>query len=250
MYTHNLNPVLLHLGSLEIRYYGLVYLLGFFLVYFALRKKQEFLGLDDEKVDYLMLYALIGLIIGARIFTFLFEDPSVFIKDPLELFKIWHGGMSFFGALTGIIIGVYLATKKFKTSFLKAADVIVIPITIALILGRLANFVNGELVGTVTTLPWCVVFPTIDNLCRHPYQIYASLSHVLLLGILLSVKRIKNLKPGLVFYSFVVFYCIIRFITDFVRQEIRYFGLSVWQYVCLVTILLAVGMFLRKRKIK
>tara|TARA_B100002003_G_C14143765_1_gene549909 strand:- start:1982 stop:2746 length:765 start_codon:yes stop_codon:yes gene_type:complete len=246
MFIHNLNPTLLEIGPLEIRYYGIVYALGFLLVYYMLYKKREELKIKREQVDNLILALLIGLLVGARIFHFVFSDPLVFLKNPLELFMIWNGGMSFFGAFTGCFIASVWYLNKIKLDWKKFADVIVIGVTVALIFGRIANFINGELVGTISSLPWCVVFSGFDTLCRHPYQIYASLSHVLLLGILLFFSKFK--KKGLVFTSFLIGYSILRFITDFVREDLRFIGLTVWQYVSLVVVLIGL-IWLVKEKV-
>lgn len=238
MFIQNIDPTLLKIGFLEIRWYGLVYAFGFILVYFMLHKKREELGIKKEQIDNLILSLFIGLLVGARLFHFLFDDFSALIQNPLEFFMIWHGGMSFFGALLGASAASIYYLKKINLDWKKFGDVIIIAATIALIFGRIANFINGELVGTPSNLPWCVVFTQIDNICRHPYQIYASLSHVLLLGILLFVNKIKNnkrLKEGLVFFSFLIGYSVLRFLTDFFRDDPRYFGLTIWQYICIIT---------------
>src|SRR3989344_3032080 len=148
MIINNLNPVLLKISFLEIRYYGLAYFIGFLLVFFALKKNKKELNLNDEQVYDFIFYLFIGIIFGARIFYFIFDEPYTLINMPLEFFK----------SLTGVLIGSYLFCKKNKVDFYKLADVLVIPGTIALVLGRIANFINGEIVGTVTNLPWCVVF--------------------------------------------------------------------------------------------
>jgi phosphatidylglycerol:prolipoprotein diacylglycerol transferase len=249
MFVNTLNPTLLRIGFLEIRYYGLVYALGFLLVYYFLNRKKEELEASEDQIVSLTIALVIGLLVGARAFHFLFSEPSIFIKDPSELFRIWHGGMSFFGALLGCFLGAYFYLKKQHLSVLKFSDIVVIPATIALVLGRIANFINGELVGTATNLPWCVIFPNFDNICRHPYQLYASFSHLVLLGLLLWVAKIKaqeNLKEGIMFCSFLVGYSMLRFITDFVREDPRFLGMTVWQYIS--TIVFVIGVLgLRKK---
>jgi len=235
MFINTLNPTLLKLGIFEIRWYGLVYVLGFIIVYWMLYRKRKELKITVQQIDNLIIAIFIGLLVGARIFNFLFEEPSIFIRDPLEILKIWHGGMSFFGALFGMFIASFYYIKKIKLDWKKFADIIVIAGTIALIFGRIANFINGELVGIPSNLPWCVIFPYIDNICRHPYQIYASISHIILLGFLLFVNKIKDRKDGAVFFTFVIGYPILRFLTDFFREDPRFFGLTVWQYLSVFT---------------
>jgi phosphatidylglycerol:prolipoprotein diacylglycerol transferase len=251
MFINNIDPTLFKLGIFEIRLYGIVYVLGFLLVYYFLHKKKDELGIKKEQIDNLIIALFIGLLIGARIFHFLFSEPSFFIKNPLELFRIWHGGMSFFGALIGCFIASVGYLNRIKLDWKKFADLIVIAATIALIFGRIANYMNSELVGTVSNLPWCVVFTAVDDLCRHPYQIYASLSHALLLVILLVVNKIKNRKDGAVFAAFIIGYSILRFITDFFRDEsFRLFGLSSWQYICVTTFVVGLVLLIKQKAYK
>lgn len=232
MYIHNLNPTIVTIGPFEIRYYGLVYVLGFLTVYYLLRKNKEKLKLTEDAVDNLLMYLFIGGILGARLFHFLFSEPKIFFQNPLEFFMIWHGGMSFFGGLIGGSLGIFLFSRKHKIDFYTLADFIAPIFAIFIALGRIANFINGELVGTITHVPWCVVFPDYSG-CRHPYQLYAVLSHILLFGMLLLTKKLGQAK-GFVFWLFVSGYCGMRFLTDFFRDESRYLGLSVWQYFCIV----------------
>jgi len=241
MYIHNINPTLFQLGPLEIRFYGIVYALGFLIVYYMLYKKRKDLGIKKQQIDNLILALLIGLLVGARLFHFIFAEPLTLLKNPLELFMLWHGGMSFFGALLGCFISVIYYSRKIKLDWKKFADIIVIGATIALILGRIANFINGELVGIPSNLPWCVIFPMYDYVCRHPYQIYASLSHILLLGILLFCYKLKK-KQGFIFSIFLIGYSLLRFITDFFREDLRFLGLTSWQYISIIV--LAIGLYM------
>ncbi|MFT4261563.1 MAG: prolipoprotein diacylglyceryl transferase [Candidatus Woesearchaeota archaeon] len=220
MFIHNINPVLFELGPLEIRYYGLVYFLGFlFLFYFLKRQinKNKIKNFDEEKLDIFIVYLLVGMLIGSRIFVYLFWYPQALLQDPLILFKLWLGGMSFHGGLFGAIIAGYLFSKKYNVSFYKLADLTVIPASLFLFFGRIANFINAELVGTVTNKSWCVVFPGYDD-CRHPYQIYEGLKNLgLFFGLLYA--QTKKLPSGLMFWGFVFFYNFLRFFIDFFRYE-------------------------------
>ncbi len=253
MFIHNIDPTLFNIGALEIRFYGIIYALGFLLAYWMIYKKRKEIEIKKEQIDNLMLFLLIGLLVGARVFHFTFSDPLTFIRNPWEIFMIWHGGMSFFGALLGSFIGVFYYSKKIKKDWKKFADIIVIAAVVALIFGRIANFINGELVGTPTTLPWCVIFPNIDYVCRHPYQIYASISHVLLLGILLifyKLRKIRKSGDGAIFIKFLIFYSILRFITDFVREDPRFLGLVVWQYISIIVIGVGIFMLIKQKAYK
>lgn len=229
MFAANFNPVFLQLGPVQIRYYGIVYVLGFLLMYAVLKRNRKKLKMSVQAIDDLIVFLIIGLIAGARLLFFLFEDPSMLYQDPLELFRIWKGGMSFFGGFLGSIIGVSFALKKHKLKFYPIADILVIAASLILVFGRLANFINMELVGRVTDVSWCFTFPGYEG-CRHPYQLYAALSHLILFGILLYMYRREH-KDGSVFWMFVLLYGLFRFITDFFRADPVYFGLTVWQYV-------------------
>jgi phosphatidylglycerol:prolipoprotein diacylglycerol transferase len=252
MIINNIDPTLLKIGIFEIRWYGLAYVLGFLLTYFLIYRKKDELKIRIEQIDNLVISLFIGLLVGARIFHFLFSEPSIFYKNPIELIMLWHGGMSFFGAFFGAFLGAFLYLKKIKLDWKKFGDIIVIAAIIGLIFGRIANYTNSELVGTISNLPWCVVFQQVDNICRHPYQIYAALSHVLLLCVLVYVKKIKETKKlndGTVFVSFLIGYSALRLITDFFRHEdLRILGLSLWQYVSIVVLAMGI-VYLVKSKI-
>ncbi len=242
-----IDPVLIHLGPLEIRYYGLVYVFGFLASYFLLRSRRDELGLKDEEVDSLAIWAMAGLIVFARLIHFVFDDISIFWNDPLELIRIWHGGMSFFGGLVGACLGAYFFLRKRKVSMLAVFDLVVVPASVTLALGRIANFINQEIVGRVTDLPWCVNFTGYYG-CRHPYQIYAAISHFVMFGILIAVMKLKikkKLPQGLVFASFLMMYGFFRFITDFWRDDTLFFHLTLWQYFCIGLFFL--GLYILKK---
>ncbi len=241
MWINNLNPVLVHIGPLEIRYYGLVYVLGFiatYVVYEYLRKKGT-LKLSKEDVENLLLYMMIGTIVGSRLGELLWE-PGYYLSNPLNIFKIWQGGMSFHGGLTGLIIANYLFAKKHNISFWNAGEPTILVATFALAFGRIANFINGELWGTVTNVPWCVVFPAAGPDCRHPVQIYGFIGRFIA-GLILVYMYRKQIKEGFTFFMFLVLLGIGRFFTDFLREDSRWLGLSMGQY--LSAIMFIVGIY-------
>lgn len=257
MFIHNINPVLLSIGLLQIRYYGLVYAVGFLVSYFLLRwlaKKGEIKNLSPEKADTLTVYLILGAIIGARVLLFIFSYPKLMITDPLEVFRLWHGGMSFHGGLIGAVVAGFIFCRKHKMSFYKLADFIVLPLSFFLIFGRLANFINGELVGTKTNVPWCVVFKDYDG-CRHPSQLYEALKNLLIfitLSILYFKKELKKkLNDGFIFWMFVLLYGVLRFIITFWRDDPRLFlGLSGGQWLCIGMMLVSVFFLFKIQKNK
>lgn len=248
MLTVDIPAYIIKIGGFEIRYYGLVYALTVLFVIFTLRKNKEKLNLDNDKIDSLITWLVLGMIIGARIMHYLINDPSVFFTNPLRLLTIWRGGMSFFGGFLGILSSGYIWNKYNKVSYFAIADVVVLPVTLGLGLGRIANFINQELVGTVTDVSWCFNFVNASG-CRHPYQLYASISHFVLFFMLLYlIKDIHNRKEGSVLFSFIIGYSVLRFLVDFFREDIRFFGLTSWQYMSILFFSVGIYLFFKFRK--
>ena len=176
MYTHNLDPVLLDFGFIAIRWYSLAYVFGIIIGWWLGKKLSTYfkkfinLKFNIKEFDNLITYIIFSIILGGRIGYVIFYNFEYYISNPLDIIKIWEGGMSFHGALIGIIIGTYFFSKKknIPTFFL---DIIACVSPIGIFLGRIANFINGELVGKVTNVSWSVIFPTVDMLPRHPFSI-------------------------------------------------------------------------------
>ena len=246
MFIHNFNPVLLSFGPLEIRYYGLAYVLGFFFSVWWLQywRKQGHLSLNKEEIWDFVFYIMVGVLVGSRLFM-IFWAPEVYLLHPLELFKIWQGGMSFHGGLTGVIVAGLLYCRKKKIPFLHMADLLSAPAILALGLGRLANFMNGELVGRITNVSWCVQFPYYDG-CRHPSTLYAAGKRFLIFGYLtiLSLQKIKkSFNAGFIFWNFMFFEGMGRFIVDFYRFDTLYVGLSLGQWFSVIMVAIALYYF-------
>jgi len=233
MIEYNINPVLFDFGAIKIYYYSLVYVLGILFLYYFFRHlvKEKKLELNLDDIDDFIVYLTLGIIIGGRLGEFLFYNFKELFT--LEFFKIWHGGMSFHGSLIGMMLVVYLFAKKKKISFYKVADYIVIPGAFFLFLGRIANFINGELVGTKSNLPFCISYKNYDG-CRHPSQIYEALKNLFIFFVLFFVYTKKKFKEGFLFWMFITLYGLLRFLTNFFRDDIRYFGLSTGQYLSLI----------------
>src|SRR3989344_8231110 len=248
MFINSIDPVLLHLGPLEVRYYGIIYALGFVIAYLFLRKwsKEGKLPLDAKQIDDLLVYLLVGVVAGARFFEIVFYRPWLFWTDPLEIFMVWHGGLSFHGGLIGAIVSMWLFTRRRKIHMMPLFDALVVPAILGLALGRIANFTNSELFGPATNVPWCVVFTSADMICRHPYQIYAMLSHLLLFFILLYVYK-KQKKEGTTFWSFILGYGILRFITDFWKVETKFFGFGMGQILSVAMVVIGLIALWKRR---
>lgn len=249
MWIHHLNPTILQLGPLEIRWYGLVYVLGFLLAIWWLQRarKQGLLQVGKEDVWDLAFYIMVGVLVGSRLFM-IFWNPEIYLLKPWNLLFIWQGGMSFHGGLVGIITACWHYCKKKKLDFWKVADVLAVPAMVALALGRIANFVNGELVGRVWNGKWCVVFPDYGPECRHPNMIYSALQRFTVFGWLWFLSVWKEFKPGFIFWNFIFWEGLGRFIMDFFREDLpsNYIvGLSLGQWFSLVMVVVAVTVFWR-----
>ena len=232
MITHNINPIALDFNIVQIRWYGIIYALGFLITTWYLRKYSD---LKKEQVYDYIFYAVLGVVIGARIFEVLIWEPQFYFSNPAEIIKIWNGGLSFHGGLLGLITVTYLYAKKINKNFWHLVDLVSIPGAIALGLGRVANFINAELYGKITSLPWCVNFPTAEG-CRHPTQIYESLKNFLIFSIL-HFKNKSKLKRGIIFANFILFYGVLRFTIEFIKEGTRFYGLTTGQYLCLIMII-------------
>ena len=225
MFTHNLDPVLLNLGLISIRWYSLAYIFGIIIGWWYGKKIiiKRFQVNEDKslssKFDDIITYIIIGIIIGGRLGYIIFYNFDFYIQNPLNIFKIWEGGMSFHGALIGVIIATYFFSRKEKISTFLLLDVIACVAPIGIFLGRLANFINGELVGKTTDVPWSVIFPTIDMMPRHPSQLYEAFFEGLILFIVINLILFKrDYKIGTCSYMFLIFYGCFRIISEFFRE--------------------------------
>ncbi len=250
MWIHSLNPVLLDLGPVEIRWYGLTYVFGFLLAAWFVHKYRHTVPLEKEEVWDLILYVILGVLIGSRLFE-VFWDPSYYLSNPLNFFKVWNGGMSFHGGFVGILVALWLFARKKQRSFLQLADLLSFPAMFALALGRIANFINGELWGTVTNVSWCVDFsqnphvPNVPEGCRHPQQLYAAAYRFAIAGWLLFLTTKNKFKPGLIFWNFVLLEGIGRFIVDFWREDILWGPLTIGQWFSMVMVLVALYIIIK-----
>ena len=231
MFYHNINPVLLKLGPFQIRYYGLFYALGFVIAYFLicyLAKRKELKIKKDDVAD-LLVYIIIGVVMGARLAYVIFYNIAFYVKNPFEIIAVWHGGLSFHGGLLGAIIAMYLFCRKKNIEFYELADIAVVPAALGLALGRIGNFTNAELYGRISNVAWCIDYSKnqfVNNLpsgCRHPSQIYESIKNLLIFSVLWFIKD-KKLPNGFMFWSFVTLYGLFRTVAEFFRQPDEQMG--------------------------
>src|SRR3989338_7841042 len=231
MFFQNINPVLLQLGPLQIRNYGLFYALGFVIAYFLIYylAKRKALPITQDDVADLILYLLVGVVAGSRIIYVLFYNFLYYIKNPFEIIAVWHGGLSFHGGLAGAIIAAYYFCRKKKVEFYDIADITVVPVALGLALGRIGNFINAELYGRITDVSWCVDYSNnqyVKDLppgCRHPSQVYESLKNFFIFAALWLIKD-RTLPKGFMFWTFVTLYGLLRTMVEFFRSPDEQLG--------------------------
>jgi phosphatidylglycerol:prolipoprotein diacylglycerol transferase len=251
-----IDPVIFRIGPLAIRWYGMMYLLGFVAGWFIIRRLARWrsLPLDAEGLSDLLFYGILGVILGGRLGYVLFYNPGYYLRHPLEIFAVWEGGMSFHGGLIGVVVATLIYSRRHAIAILPLADILAIAATIGLGLGRIGNFINGELWGRVTTLPWGVVFPAAGPQPRHPSQLYEAMLEGPIIFFLLYWLFARKVGNGMIFFLFLIFYGIGRFILEFFRepdQQIGYLwgGATMGQLLCLAMILLgSAGLFWLKSR--
>lgn len=216
----SIDPVALRLGPLAIRWYGIAYVLGFFLGYLTLKRliRRGMLELRLEQLSDLISWLVVGVMLGGRGGWWFFYHRSDGSPEPwYEPLAVWHGGMSFHGALIGVTIATVLWCWKNRVSFLHVADAISFVAPIGLFFGRIANFINAELVGRVTSLPWGMIFPG-DLQPRHPSQLYEAVLEGPLLFLILWLIHRRSPRRGFVLAAFLVGYGLLRFLVEFTRE--------------------------------
>ena len=263
MYTHNLNPILLDFGFIAIRWYSLAYIFGILIGWWYGKKiiitilKQTKFKFDLREFDDLISYLVVSIIIGGRLGYVLFYNLEFYILNPLNIIKIWEGGMSFHGALLGIVAGTYLFSVKRGISIFFLLDVIACVAPIGIFFGRIANFINGELIGKVTSVSWGVIFPAVDMSVRHASQLYeAALEGIVLFLILNTLIFRQKYKIGTCSYLFLIFYGVFRIFSEFFREPDNQLGLifNLFSMGTLLSIFMivagfVVSIFLKKNEI-
>ena len=224
----DIDPVAISLGPLEIHWYGISYLVGIGLgwLYLLAIKARSPLDWDNDKVGDVVFYAAIGAVLGGRIGYTLFYNFPQTVDNPLSIFAVWQGGMSFHGGVIGFIAAMALFARKYNYRFLAVTDFLVCAVPIGLFFGRIANFVNQELWGAPTQLPWGVLFthPAAGAVARHPSQIYEALLEGVVLFLILRLISSKLRPVGLLSASFLFFYGLFRFLVEFIRQPDEHIG--------------------------
>jgi phosphatidylglycerol:prolipoprotein diacylglycerol transferase len=246
----DIDPVAFSIGPLAVRWYGLMYLLGFGLAWWlGLRRiGQGAAPIDRRQFDDLIFYAVLGVILGGRLGYVLFYKPGYYFSHPLEIPAVWQGGMSFHGGLLGVIAAMALAARRHKVDFLRLMDFIAPLCPLGIAAGRMGNFINGELWGRPTDLPWGMVFRNAGPLPRHPSQLYEFALEGLTLFALLWWFSSKPRARGQVSALFLIGYGCLRFLAEFAREPdsflgILALGMTMGQWLCLPMIAGGIWLF-------
>ncbi|RMH06260.1 MAG: prolipoprotein diacylglyceryl transferase [Nitrospirae bacterium] len=225
-YPH-IDPVFLRIGPLQFRWYGLMYLLGLAAAYFLIRSRaraQQLILSRDQLYD-LIVYAAFGVFLGGRLGYTLFYNPVYYFHHPGKIIAVWEGGMSFHGGLLGTCIALWVFCRRRELPTYTIADLAAQAAPIGLGLGRLGNFINGELYGRPTDVPWCMVFPRGGPVCRHPSQLYEAMLEGIVLFLILRIVGKRPVPPGTTFWTFITTYGIFRFMVEWVREPDAHLGL-------------------------
>ena len=248
MFINNFDPVAIEIFSLEIRWYSLAYIIGILLGWYLAKKIFVYNNVKERFDDY-VTYVIIGLVLGGRLGYVLLYNLDYYINNFFDIFKIWQGGMSFHGGVIGIIISTILFSKKNDEDVFKYLDIIALISPIGIFFGRIANFINSELYGLETSVPWAVQFTQIDNLYRHPSQLYEAIFEGIILFLILIYFWTKDyLKtPGKLSSFFLIFYSIFRFIIEYFRspdEQLGYLILNITMGQLLSFLFFTTGLFL------
>ena len=255
MFINNFAPVAFDFNYFQVRWYSIAYILGIVLGWLYCKKKL----IVDIKIanlfDDLLAYIIIGIIIGGRLGYVLIYNFKYYLDNILEVFMIWNGGMSFHGGLIGVIIATFLFSKKHGVNSYIFLDLISLVAPIGIFFGRIANFINSELYGKETDILWSVKFLAVDNIPRHPTQIYEAFFEGIILFILLNfIFRNSKIKPGVISSLFLIFYSIFRFLIEFLRvpdPQIGYiiFNLSMGQIASFLFLIFGIYLFFKKNNV-
>ncbi len=248
MFVHDFNSIIINIGPIAIRWYSLAYIFGiFFGLYYGkylIRSLNNKFNISEKNLDDYIIWSVISIIIGGRLGYVFFYNFKYYILNPLEIIMVWNGGMSFHGGLLGIVISSLFFSKKNNVSFWSLTDLLACISPIGIFLGRIANFINAELVGKTSDVPWSFIFPKYDNKPRHPSQLYEAFLEGILLFVLLNflIRKI-DYEKGKISILFLIFYSFFRMIGEFFRepdQHLGYlmFGLSMGSILSLLAIII------------
>ena len=238
-YIHNINPVMFEIFSIKLYWYGFMYALSFIIIDYLVvqASKNKTIVLTEYQAERFTLVILFSAIIGGRLGYIIFYDPSFYFYNPMSIFYIWEGGMSFHGGLIGAFIASVFIAKKNKIELLDVTDIIALYVPIGLFFGRIGNFINSELFGIPTSGSWGVVFVAVDEYPRHPSMLYEAFLEGLILYAVLTIIKNKNVRAGIISGYFLLLYGTFRFLIEFVRLPDAHIGYIYYDWVTMGQIL-------------
>ena len=252
-----IDPIIFSFSFIEIRWYSMSYVTAFLLGSYLMKSFNASLSykIDNKLIDDFFIWAIVGVIIGGRTGYVMFYQLNSFILNPLYIIYIWKGGMSFHGGLAGMIISVFLFSRKNNIDFFSLADLISLVAPVGLFFGRIANFINTELIGRITDFPLAIIYPSIDSFPRHPSQLYEAFFEGIILFIILLFfyfKKYSKEKYGIISGIFLFFYGIFRFLIEFLREPDQQIGLifnffSMGQLLCIPLIIFGLIILYKKK---
>ena len=257
MLTNNFDPVAFQIFTFEIRWYSLAYIAGILIGWIL--SKRVFISNQDIKecFDDYLTYLILGIIIGGRLGYVVFYNFNYYSSNVIDIFKIWQGGMSFHGGVLGVILSTVIFANKKRHNIFYYLDIVAIVSPIGIFFGRISNFINSELYGTITTMPWAVQFLKVDNLYRHPSQLYEAIFEGIVLFIILVYFRNRGFlnMPGFISGAFLTFYSLFRFIIEFFRvpdEHLGYllFNLTMGQIISFIFLLIGIYLMAIKYEAK
>jgi phosphatidylglycerol:prolipoprotein diacylglycerol transferase len=251
----NFDPIAFSVGPLAVRWYGLMYLLGFAAGWWLgnLRIRKGLAPVTRQQFDDLIFLAVLGVILGGRLGYVLFYKPDYYFSHPLEIFAVWQGGMSFHGGLLGVMLAMAIAARRHKIEYLRLMDFVAPLVPLGIAAGRMGNFINGELWGRVTTVPWGMIFRGGGDLPRHPSQLYQFAGEGLTLFFILWWFSSRPRHKGEVSALFLIGYGVLRFLAEFAREPDAFLGylalgMTMGQWLCLPMIVAGIALWAWARR--
>ncbi|MBT3827296.1 MAG: prolipoprotein diacylglyceryl transferase [Nitrosomonadales bacterium] len=258
MLTHpQFDPIAISLGPIELHWYGLMYFIGFLsFIYFGKKqlRNQTWSLIDEKMLDDMFFFGALGVILGGRLGYVFFYQPGYYLNHPAEIFAFWQGGMSFHGGFLGVLIGMMMIARKYQIRWLVLTDFIAPLVPLGLGFGRIGNFINQELWGRPTEASWGIIFPAVDNVIRHPSQIYQSFFEGLVLFLILWFYAKKKRDVGKISALFLIFYGLFRFLIEYTREPDGHLGLlyldfSMGQWLSFPMLILGIFMYFKSSTI-
>ena len=225
----NVNPNILELGSLQLRWYGVLFVGSFFIGLLILQWIYKREGKDPASLDQLLIYVMVGAVVGSRLVHCLFYEPDFYLSHPLEILKVWKGGLASHGGLAGVLLALYVFSKRYDTPYMWLLSRIAIPGALTAACVRFGNLFNSEILGLPSELPWAIVFERVDLIPRHPVQLYEALSYLVILAILLVIYRkvspafATKILPG----TFLVLVFTARFLLEYTKTKQEAYTLDI-----------------------